>query len=208
MQAMTPEDFAIRFIRRWEDGGSTDPAKTHSMIRADNGNWSGGQVGSGALIGSNHGVTPAALAAYRKVPVNLITYNVMHGLAIEEAARIALANYYKGPKIDLLPWNQVTASLLDAGWGTGPVQAIKLLQRMIGTNDDGKIGPGTVGAFNAHILAHGLEAMAWQFAFVRARFYADITKSKPSNLAFLIGWLNRTQDFTPASPWWVEFNHD
>jgi lysozyme family protein len=203
---VTPETFAVRFITRWEDGGSTDPAKTHSMIRADNGNWSGGVVGSGTLIGSNHGVTPAALAAYRKVTVNLITYDVMHALTVEEAASIALAKYYHGPGLDKLPWNQVTASLFDMGWGTGPTQAVKLYQRMVGASDDGKPGPGTAGAAKGYLLQHGLEAMAWHYAFIRARFYADITKGKPSNLAFLGGWLNRTVDFAPSSPWWGEFN--
>lgn len=203
---MTPEQFAINFIQRWEDGGSTDPAKTHSMTRADAGNWSGGVVGSGALIGSNHGVTPAALAAFRKVPVNLITYQVMNALTIDEAAQIALARYYHAPRIDLLPWNQLSASVFDMGWGTGPGQAIKLLQRMVGTPDDGKMGPATASAVATHVLAHGLEAAAWQFAFIRARFYALITKKTPGNIAFLDGWLNRTQDFAPVSPWWAEFN--
>ncbi len=203
---MTPEAFAARLITRWEDGGQTDPAKTHSMNRADNGNWSGGRVGSGVVIGSNHGVTPAALAAYRGVPVNLITYDVMHALTIEEAAAIALARYYRAPRLDVLPWNQVTASLFDMGWGTGPAQAVKLYQRMVGVPDDGKPGPATAAAASAYLVQHGLEAMAWHYAFIRARFYADITKSKPSNLQFLNGWLNRTQDYAPTSPWWAEFN--
>jgi len=202
---VTPEQFAAGFIRRWEDGNQTDPVKTHSLNRDDNGNWTGGKVGVGALVGSQHGVTPAALAAYRKVPVASITVEKMRALSIEEAGRIALAKYFYGTGLDRLPWNQVTASIFDMVWGAW-LMGIKLFQRQIGVADDGKIGPATVAAAKAHILAHGMEAAAWQYAFLRARYYADITKIKPTNLQFMGGWLNRTQDYAPVSPWWVEFN--
>jgi lysozyme family protein len=203
---MTPEQFAAGFIRRWEDGGSTDPVKTHSLQHDDNGNWTGGRVGVGQLVGSQHGVTPQALAAYRKVSVGTITLEQMRALSIEEAGQIALAKYFYAPRLDRLPWNQLIASVFDMGWGTGPGQAIKLLQRQIGADDDGLIGPATVAALNAHIVAHGIEAAAWQFAFVRARFYASITVDKPTNLKFINGWLNRTESFAPNSAWWAEFS--
>jgi lysozyme family protein len=202
---MTPDAFAADFILKWEDGGSLDPDKTHSLIREDNGNWSGGKVGIGQLIGSNHGVTPAALAAFRKVPVYEITRDVMRALSLKEAGQIALGPYYRTPRIDRLAWNPITASLFDHCWGSGPVQAVKLFQRMIGANDDGKIGPATAGAYDAYLVERGVDATAWEWAFVRARFYAEITKTKPTNLAFILGWLNRTAYYTPDSGWWARF---
>ncbi|WP_294392016.1 putative peptidoglycan-binding domain-containing protein [uncultured Sphingomonas sp.] len=202
---MTPQAFAADFIRTWEDGGSTDPVKTHSLLREDNGNWTGGKVGSGALVGSQHGVTPAALAAHRGVTVQKITLDVMRALTLDEAGQIALGPYYRTPRLDRLGWNQVTASLFDMAWGAGPVQAVRLFQRMIEVADDGKIGPATVGAYQAYLAARGLDAVAWEWSFVRARFYAEITKKKPTNLAFILGWLNRTAHFTPDSAWWGRF---
>lgn len=196
---MTPLAFARDYITRWEGSLSIDPA--------DNGNWSGGKRGAGSLIGSNHGVTPIALASHRKVGVSAITREAMAALTLDEAGQIALLAYYFGPKLDRLPWSQWTASVLDMAWGAGPVQAIKLLQRQVGSDDDGKIGPATVAAVNAYLLKHGVEACAWQFAFIRARFYATITASTPTNLRYINGWNNRSAYFTPADSegWWARF---
>jgi len=202
---VTPEQFAAWFIHRWEDGGQTDPVKTHSLNRDDNGNWTGGRVGVGALVGSQHGVTPSALAAYRAVNVSTITLDQMRALSVEEAGRIALAKYFYAPGLDRLPWNPLVATVFDMGWGSGPVQAVKLLQRQVGADDDGIIGPATIAAVRAHILAHGLEAACWQYAYSRARFYAEITKAKPSNLQFISGWLNRTESFAPAGELFGQF---
>jgi lysozyme family protein len=202
---MTPEQFAAGFIHQWEDGGVTDPVKTHSLVHDDAGNWTGGRIGVGRLVGSQHGVTAQALAAYRKVDVGTITMEQMRALSVEEAGRIALAKYYYGPRLDRLPWSQLIATVFDMAWGSGPPQAIKLLQRQVGTVDDGVIGPATIRAVEGYILAHGLQAACWHYAYARARFYAEITKDKPTNLAFLIGWLNRTEGFAPSSPWWAEF---
>ena len=70
---MDPHPFAVAFIRRWEDGNSDDPIKTHSLDPDDSGNWTGAAIGVGALVGSQHGVTPQALAKYRRAPVATIT---------------------------------------------------------------------------------------------------------------------------------------
>lgn len=192
---MTPLAFALDYVKRWEGGLSVDPN--------DNGNWSGGKKGAGSLIGSNHGVTPQALAAHRKVDVSAITREAMAALTLDEAGQIALLAYYFAPKLDRLPWNQWTASILDAGWGMGPGQAVKLLQRQVGVGDDGKIGPATAAAVTAYVAKHGVEACAWQFAFIRARFYVSLKQWQ-----YMAGWTNRTAYFTPADSegWWGRFS--
>lgn len=191
---MTPLAFAKDYITRWEGGLSLDAD--------DNGNWSGGKKGVGALVGSNRGVTAQALASFRGVPVSAITKQMMAALSLDEAGQIALKIYYYGPKLDKLPWNQWTASIFDAGWGMGPKQAIKLLQRQIGVADDGLLGPMTIAAASAYLARHGLEACAWEWAFIRARFYASLKQYQ-----YLTGWLNRTAYFTPndAEGWWGRF---
>lgn len=186
--------FFADYIRRWEGGLSLDPQ--------DNGNWTGAKQGVGQLVGSNFGVTPAALAKHRGVAVGGISRSAMASLTIDEAVDIAVASYYKAPRFDRLPWNRLTMSVVDMGWGAGPTQAIKLLQRMVGVPDDGKIGPQTVGAYNAFLTQHGEEAACWQWAFVRARFYASISANRPANIKYIVGWLNRTEYFTPDNDWW------
>lgn len=203
---MTPEEFAADFIFVWEDGTKTDPNKTHSMRPNDRGNWSGGAIGHGSLIGSNHGVTPTALAAFRRVPVASITVAVMHALTADEAGRIALAGYYQANHLDVLPWNAVTASIFDFGWGAGPITGVFHIQRLIGVKDDGIIGHGTATAYAAWIGHIGLVAAATAFAEDRMAHYARIIHDKPEQAENRNGWKNRTDYFRPGTPWWQRFN--
>lgn len=196
---MTPHEFAKTFITRWEGKLSLDPV--------DNGNWTGGKQGVGTLVGSKYGVTPAALASYREVPVSAITKPVMAALTLDEAADIALAKYYRAPRLDLLPWNRVTASVFDMGWGTGPAQAIKLLQRMVGTADDGINGPATAGAFKAMIDRYGEAFVSALWWMQRNDFYDQIIKTRPANARYERGWKNRSHYFVPGDGegWWERF---
>lgn len=194
---MNLRDFFRDYIARWEGGLSLDPA--------DAGNWTGAKKGVGQLVGSNYGVTPAALAKHRKIAAGSVSQSAMATLTMDEAIDIAVSSYYKAPRFDLLPFNRWIASVIDMGWGAGPSQAIKLLQRQVGVADDGKLGPATAGAVNAYLLQHTEREAAWQFAFIRARFYATITVGTPTNLKFINGWLNRTEYFAPTSEWWGRF---
>lgn len=196
---MLPHDFAKQFITRWEGGHSLDPI--------DNGNWTGAKQGVGALVGSNMGVTPAALASFRRVPVASITKPVMAALTLDEAADIALANYYQAPRLSLLPWNRVTASIFDFGWGTGPIQAIKLLQRMLDVDDDGKLGPATATAYSKLLAAQGETFVAGAWWTIRDSFYEQIIATRPVNAKYEKGWDNRSRYFTPGDGegWWGRF---
>jgi lysozyme family protein len=207
---MTPHAFAMDFIRRWEDGNSDDPVKTHSLDPADSGNWSTGVLGKGNLIGSQHGVTPAVLAVHRKVPIGLITKAVMRDLTRQEAADIALERFYKGPNLHRLTWNAVTASIFDMGWGTGPGQAIKLLQRLVDAPVvDGVLTPlgGTERSYNALCGKYSAEFLAGAWWAVRDAFYDLIIEQNPIKAKYAKGWDNRSDYFTPGNPeWWQRFH--
>jgi len=205
---MTPDKFADDFILRWEDGNSTNPNKTHSMLRMDAGNWSSGIVGVGNFIGSNHGVTAAALAEHRKVSVDSITVAIMHALTADEAGDIAIEGYYKINHLDRLPWNAVTASVFDFGWGAGKFKTVMKLQGLIGANIDGQIGPATVDRYNAWLDAQSLDTAARAWAALRNHYYDEVIAAKPYNMKFRDGWRNRTAYFLPSHPegWWDRFN--
>lgn len=187
-------DFIGGFIDAHEGGLSMEPA--------DNGNWTGGRRGEGKLVGSKFGVTPGAAADFRGVPVASITAADIAALTRDEAIRIGVANYYEAPGLNLLPWNRVTLSIIDKGWGSGPRQAIKLLQRMVGADDDGKIKAGgeTVRKYTAWLAQHGEEAAARIWADVRIAF--DTSLNQPR---FINGWNNRTRSFLPGTTWWGEW---
>lgn len=187
----TIERFIRHFIETYEGGLSMDTK--------DTGNWY-----RGVLCGSKFGVTAAALADYRNTPN--ITPKDIAALTIEEAIQVGLGLYYDRPGFDLCPWNPVTASWMDMGWGAGPGQATKLMQRMIGAGDDGVIGRYTVDAYEDYLVEWGLEQAAKNYAAVRLAFYEQIIKVRPSNAKYRNGWRNRTNGFLPGTPFWKEWN--
>jgi len=192
--------------------------KTHegllSMHPNDNGNWfdktryKAGlpqKRGMGVLVGSKFGVTAYALANFRGVS-NIAPWE-MASLTFNEAVDIAEHIYVKAPRLNLLIPNRVTLSIIDMGWGTGPVQTIKLLQRMVGTADDGKMGPATAAAYARFIEKHGEEQAARLWGAVRDAFYTQIATNEGPNdpdRVFLKGWKNRTASFLPGTKWWKE----
>lgn len=74
----------------------------------------------------------------------------------------------------------------------GQRQAVKLLQRAVGAQDDGLIGPKTVAAANAA----GAAALPALCKHVEA-FYLDQVERRPTDRKFLRGWLNRLADYRP-----------
>lgn len=185
-------DFIGGFIDAHEGGLSLDPV--------DNGNWTGGKRGSGTLVGSKFGVTPGAVASFRGVPPSSITAADIANLTRDEAVRIGVSLYYDKPGFAMLPMNRVTLSIIDKGWGSGPRQAIKLMQRMIGAGDDGVIGPATIAAYQAWAARTGEDAGARKWADVRISF--DTSLNQPR---FLNGWNNRTRSYLPGTAWWTEW---
>lgn len=184
---LTVSQFIRGYIQAHEGGLSIDPADTGNTYR-------------GKLVGSKFGVTGAALAAYRHTPE--ISAADMAALTIDEAVKIGVKLYYDEPGLSLLPWDAVIASVLDMAWGAGPGQAIKLLQRMIGANDDGKLGRFTAQAYAEYVQHHGLEATARQWGSVRNAFYDSIIAVRPTNAKYHNGWRNRTASFLPGTAWW------
>ncbi|MEO7691268.1 MAG: glycosyl hydrolase 108 family protein [Sphingomonas sp.] len=187
---MKPADFIRDYIKTHEGGLSLDPV--------DHGNWH-----NGVLVGSNFGVTGDVLAKARQV--NKVTPADMAALTLDEAVSIGCRLFYAMPHFDLLPWDPAVASVLDMGWGAGPGQAIKLLQRMIGANDDGQLGPYTARLYRSYVADHGIEATARAYGDVRIAFYSRIIAIHPSNEKYRKGWRNRAISFLPGTPWWRRF---
>jgi lysozyme family protein len=187
---MNPKDFIRGYIETHEGGLSLD--------KADTGNWH-----HGALVGSKYGVTGDVLARHRGVPA--VTAADMKALLLDEAVEIGVQMFYQAPHIDTLPWNEVTASVLDMAWGAGPGQAAKLLQRMIGAVDDGQIGRGTVSKYTAFLASMPIEKVAIKWAGVRNAFYDRIIAAHPTNEKYRNGWRNRSASFLPGSAWWRGF---
>lgn len=179
---LTVQNFIQYYLKQFEtEKLSVDPK--------DHGNFYNNK-----LVGSKWGVTGAALARYTGKDVTL---DQMSNLSLEDASKIALRFYYTEPHIDILPWNTITASLLDFGWGSGCVTAIKKFQQLIATPSDGKIGQNTLIKFKEKLSSMGEEPLSNAFYELRKQFLISLNQPR-----FIKGWLNRLDAMKFSSPIW------
>jgi type VI secretion system secreted protein VgrG len=191
----TPRDAFAHAVAVWEGAYQAYPE--------DVGNWITDQSGARRLIGTNRGVTPAALAAFRGVPAYTITVAMMRALTIEDAVEIGMRLYYYGPGFDALAWAPPTEVWVDIGWGSGPRTAIRALQRLAGADPDGVLGPETIARYSAWLGGADAAERCERVAVWRRAFYRRIVAKHPKQEKFLKGWLNRAEHYTAANPaWW------
>src|SRR3990167_315149 len=111
----------------------------------------------------------------------------------EEAREIYTRKYVVWPKFNLIPLSHsaLQAQLIDFGVNSGPFIAIQKLQTILGVEADGIIGPNTLKAIeeeNPFILNNKLVKE-------RVLMNCRIVKKDPSQLKYLVGWVNRAFEF-------------
>lgn len=157
----------------------------------------------GRMIGTMRGVAPPALAAHRRVPIDSLTPEIMKSVTADEAADIGEDHFYYNTGLDRLRWGPATASLLDHGWGAGLHWTRVMAQRCCGAEQDGRIGPKTVAAWDAYIDRVGWEQATRDVLARRQKYYDDICAINPVLLRFREGWRRRANWFSPDNPkWW------
>lgn len=183
-------------IARWEGLYGPHPA--------DSANWVNGR-----LVGTMRGVTPAALARHRGVPIDTLTPAIMQTVTLEEAGDIALSMFYRG-WIEPIAWNAAADVVLDFGWGAGPGQAVKSCERDLlrMNNADHRFDVASIAQWSSMVQASGVEAMVMAFYGVRERFYDLICQLNPTLQVFRQGWHNRAKWQTPGGDWWATWTGD
>lgn len=169
-----------------------------SLVKADAGNWYRNE-----LVGSRWGITAAVLAKHRNV--KYISREDVKNLSLEEAVCIGVELFYDKPDFDLLGWDPVVASVVDMGFNAGPGRAVKLLQKMVGANEDGQIGGYTVSEYRSYKAEFGLEEVARHWSLSRHAFYDLLVRKRPSQAIFAKGWSVRVDSFLPKTTWWTNF---
>lgn len=106
-------------------------------LRSDPGNWTGGKVGVGTLVGTNFGI---AAASHPNVAIRALTW--------PQAKAIYHEDYWAPIHGDTLPVG-VDACVLDDCINSGAGAAIRRLQDAIGAVADGDFGPKTAAAVAA-----------------------------------------------------------
>lgn len=139
---------------------------------------------------TKYGITRATLSRWRG---HHVTASAVQALTVEEARDILTTWYVEQPGFTALP-EPLRAQVVDFGVTAGQAQAVKTLQRLVGTTPDGMLGPKTLAAVEAHD-AFTLAKRYWQ---ERIRFYAHLASLRPSQFVFLDGWLNRCFAMQPT----------
>lgn len=136
---------------------------------------------------TNFGITQMTLSEFRKRPV---TAEDVRNMERSEAAAIYLERYVN-------PWRFAEAEgplfehLLDMGVNHGIGGASKILQRALGVEADGQIGPISIKAYR-DIDKGELEI---RLVAERAILFAQIVKANPSQSVFIEGWMRRVMSF-------------
>lgn len=116
-------DHAFEYVVGKEGSFSDDPE--------DDGNWTGGKEHTGELRGTKYGISAASYPDMDIV-----------NLSLETAKEIYRMDYWEKAACDALH-PAVALAVFDSAVNQGVRRAIKCLQRALGVNDDGKIGPQT-----------------------------------------------------------------
>ena len=166
----------IDFILKWEGGYTDHP------------NDPGGATNMGVTIGTLKGLG----LQYDKDGDKKITKNDVKLLTVNDATAIMKSHYWDKIKADQINSQAVANILLDWFWMSG-VNATKGIQRLVGVNPDGKIGPASLKAIN-ETIAKNEKKFVEQLYDVRAQYYTNIIARNPKLESFRKGWINRLND--------------
>ena len=149
--------------------------------------WEGGYAGNidGAIC-TMKGVT---LATYRRFFGKEKNCKDLKEITQAEWDYIFKKGFWDRWKADDIKNQSIADLLVDWVWTSG-VWGIKFPQRVLGVNDDGIVGPKTLGAINGYEDQEELFNKLWNR---RKKHFQDIAKGGKTK--FLVGWLNRLSDF-------------
>jgi lysozyme family protein len=138
---------------------------------------------------TNMGITIGTLTDWRKDPT--VTCNDVKALTEDEAAQIYAKNYWDKVWGNDLPVG-LNTQVWDFGVNAGPSRAIKQLQFLVNSPQDGKMGPNTLQATKDYVALHGVEAVINAYAQMRQNYYESLDGWSK----YGAGWTNRNRDCT------------
>jgi lysozyme family protein len=139
----------------------------------------------GKLIGTNRGITPEAYKEfYGKVP----TVEDMKNLTKAQALEIYKSDYVSKPKFDLINDPNLQTAVVDFGVNSGPTTAVKMLQKLIGAEEDGLLGPDTLEKVNNY------EGDILSDFYDSRREFINNMQDGPKKEKYQKGWLNRIDE--------------
>lgn len=135
---------------------------------------------------TNHGITQHDLAVWRGKPV---TAQDVKDMSVDEATAIYKAHYWDAINLPAIHSETLQEIIFNQGVLCGPQTVVMHLQRILMLKQDGKIGPVSLAAINAHPQP---KVLAMQLMCDMQQRYVDIVLKNNSQIIFLHGWLRRT----------------
>lgn len=143
------------------------------------------------VVSENVSGDPGGLTKYGIDKASHPTVDV-ENLTKEQATAI-YAKEWDEAEADLMPW-PVNLAYFDPVVNSGKRQAVRLLQRAVGSYDDGILGPNTFKALESKIAATSAFDVAIAICDQRDALYDAIVARKPHMKKFLEGWDDRVDD--------------
>lgn len=120
---------------------------------------------------TNMGITIGTLQAWRG---GQVTCEDVKNLAEPEVGLIYSTNYWAPVWGNRLPIG-LNLQVWDFGVNAGPSRAIKYLQRLTGSTQDGIMGPNSIDAVNNYVKEYGVSAAIRNYSALRQDYYESLS---------------------------------
>lgn len=157
--------------------------------------WEGGFVNDPDDLGgaTNKGVTLKTYKLYcRRKGLHTPTVDDLKRLSDSEFTEILKDMYWDVCKADRIESQSVANAIVDWAWNSGTATAIKAVQRAVGVEDDGIVGPVTLSAINTMSPL----PLFGRIKQARIAYINRICETRPANKKFYKGWMNRINSLT------------
>jgi len=163
---------------------------SYQCLKNDSGNWTGGKVGAGRLVGTKYGI---AAASYPKLDIKR--------LELSDASLIYITDYWRPLRLSEVKSQGLATTFLDTavncGTGTAAMVIEKTANMLNGSGPDypldTRISPEMVEWINEYTRPREHRLLFYLvFQALRSERYAAIAKSDKRKARFLPEWLLRT----------------
>lgn len=143
---------------------------------------------------TNFGITYHDLANFRG---HSVTVDDVKNMTVDEAKTIYKTKYWDPCNLDAITSYKKALIIFDQGVLCGTGTAAKRAQSAVNAHlvpglivVDGQIGPKSLKAINE--MNETLFCL--EFLFLTQHYFVQIVKNNPTQIVFLTGWLNRSQN--------------
>lgn len=138
------------------------------------------------------GVTIATYERYKKSKGEpKPTIDDLKKITLKEWLEVLKKYYWDKMSADKINNQSIANLCVNCLWGSG-TSYIKIIQRVLGVDADGVVGPVTLAAINNHPNQRELFGKLWER---RRLYFANLVVARPSDEVNFNGWMNRLYDF-------------